>query len=76
MFKFTDLTPEAKKVAVEGFIEDARSFDFGWKGMNEDNVADLLSSKRETHRYDSKGIVIGMVSYDGSKEYFTEGGMY
>ncbi|RHW36044.1 hypothetical protein D1B31_18345 [Neobacillus notoginsengisoli] len=76
MLKFTELTPEAKKTAVEGFIEDAKAFDFGWDGMDEDNVAELLASKLETHRYDSNGVVVGIARYYGERTVFSAGGMY
>lgn len=76
MLKFTELSSEAKKVAIEGFIEDAVTFDFDWDGMDEKEVGELLSSKHEKHRYDPRGILIGKVKVYGGEEVFKESGMY
>jgi hypothetical protein len=78
LYKFSELTQEAKKVAVQEFIIDAKSFGFfdEEEHGDEEKVHNLLSSPHETHRYDENGILHGKVRYYRGQEIFEETGMY
>jgi hypothetical protein len=76
LYKFTELSEKAKRVAAEGYVEDAHAFGFD-PTVTLEKAYEILSSPWERHRYDEEGILIGKVSYSCSgKVYFEYTGMY
>lgn len=76
LYKFTELSDEAKRVAAEGYVEDARAFGFD-PTVTLEQAYEILANPRERHRYDEEGVLQGKVRcYGKGKEYFEQTGMY
>jgi hypothetical protein len=60
-FRFTELSLEAQKVAIQEFLVDAEAFGDGTEEWpkNEKEARRLLIEEDGRHYFDSKGVVIG-----------------
>jgi hypothetical protein len=77
LYKFSELSDQAKRVAVEEYIHDAKLFGFWNEDQTEEDVYELLASPHETHRYDENGVLQGKVRYlDHNQAEFIETGEY
>jgi hypothetical protein len=63
LYKFSELSDQAKSVAVKEYIHDAKLFGFWGEDQTEEDVYELLASPYETHRYDEHGVLQGKVRY-------------
>jgi hypothetical protein len=61
MLQFSELSQEAKSIAVEGFINDFDAyFKLGDSIFKESFVQEFLSKSR-VHRYDENGVLLGKI---------------
>ncbi|GGJ79435.1 hypothetical protein GGR02_002206 [Anoxybacillus voinovskiensis] len=76
LYKFTELSDDAKRVAAEGYVEDARAFGFD-PTVTLEEAYEILANPWERHRYDVEGVLQGKVRCYGKGEvHFEKTGMY
>jgi hypothetical protein len=76
LYKFTELSDEAKRVAAESYVEDAHAFGFD-PTVTLEEAYEILASPWERHRYDVEGVLQGKVRYYRKGEVcFEKTGMY
>ncbi|WP_461201962.1 hypothetical protein [Anoxybacillus sp. TBDG-1] len=71
LYKFTELSDEAKMVAAEGYMEDARTFGFD-PAVTLEEVYEILVNLWERHRYGVEGVLQEKVKYYRKGEVYFE----
>lgn len=76
MLMFMELTKEAKKTAINKFIEEAKAvFDFSDDHFDPHLIEEFLS-RSKVHRFNESGILIGKMVQIQGKESFKPDNIY